>query len=444
MNTNNPKVGLDATVITNISIRKIDYKKISAISYRGIPNHIKISYSKTTSCVLQDLYSIKIIDNLVFGDLTIYRSYYKKSYTQNVEEKIGTRMAINAGHILIDNRNNVSVRSYKDYINLVVCPYLKFRYDIDADFSTAEFESLEININIPIRYAFSDYRRVLSLLETLLPGRGYNLSTKKKTAPNIKSTQSYGKFNNTEVFIIYDKGDDIRKKYNTAQKKKKIYQQLINKLNLLPDSIYTDYLRTELEKFSQGYYDTCTENMRIELRMYDRGKDHSRNVSQHKISTFFGLGNNALLSAIDDKLLQERYTRIILKKIFYPFCQWYTANKIIMRKKAIYYKKTYGYAWQQYFFPALFETEIANETLVVLDFQHLRDILYFDDPRSNIRFKHNITQTMQGFRNKEKPYSNRWCGLSSNDSQKLVELFSQLGIDYEKTFTELNIGLLMK
>lgn len=371
---------------------------------------------------------------MVFGEFTMKLCTPPNKKNGKSVTKLYTLLTLNAGHILIDNRNNVTMQEYLDYIHSVLIPYLHDRYGIDTDFQNVKFQKMEINLTIPIQGNFSEYKRILSLFETLLPGRGQLRDLKKNIDIDSKTDVLFSKNNKSEEFVIYDKAESIRTEYSSSSKIKNHIKHLNRKLSLLEVSDYRTKLKSDIIDFETGILQTCEESIRFELRLFNKTKDKSH---RKKIEHFFDIEDSSL-SNINDALLEKKFTECLYKKLLYPFCRWYKKNKQQVQELVKEYKTMYGKSWQQYFYTLLLTREIRQETLLIIDFSHLHDVLNFNDEKHGINMKHNLSAILKGFKNKE-PKNPEITVLAQNDFEKILEIFDKLQLSYDESFVRYQI-----
>ena len=428
------RIGIDMTEIINIGIIMIDRGKLFEECYRGkFKNNIKDigrhEYILENGNVVP---SIKIIDELLFKELIIKIVYIPDKKRHCGYKQIYTSMSIGAGNILPDNRNNVSVNQYKEYVMNVLPWYLCERYGIIADFTNAKIQSMEVNVNIPIQGKFDDYSRIINLMIHNLPLRG-NIHDEKRSRELAKT---YSKRNNLEELVIYDKKQAVETKYNTLRRYEKAKRKWELKQQILASC------PCEISSINEKLEASWKAHIRIELRLYNKGKNKKVHSSQKKIEKFFGI-RESTFEYINDDLIEKEFRRYMKEKILIPFCRWYVARKKEIRKMVLEYKKKYGQSWQQYFYPDLYKKEAETGMLYVIDLIHLRDCINFDEPKYGIRLKHNISAIMQGFTKKEAKHEN-WDAFSKMDSMKIIELFEVLELDYKPEFRKYNVNILPK
>lgn len=428
------RIGIDMTEIINIGIIRIDREKLFEEFYRGeIKNNIKDigrhEYVLENGNVVP---SIKIIDELLFKELTIKIIYIPDKKRHCGYKQIYTSMSVGAGNILPDNRNNVSIKQYKEYVMNVLPWYLQERYGIIADFTNVKIQSMEINVNIPIQGKFDDYSRIINLIIHNLPLRG-NIHDEKRSRELAKT---YSKRNNLEELVIYDKKQAIESKYNTSRSYEKAQRKWELKKQILASCPW------KISSISEKLDVSWAEHIRIELRSYNKGKNKKVHSSQKKIEKFFGI-QEATFDYINDDLVKKEFRRYMKEKLLIPFCRWYFSRKKEIRKMVLEYKKKYGQSWQQYFYPDLYKKEAETGILYVIDLIHLKDCINFDMPKYGIRLKHNISAIMQGFAKKEAKHE-KWDAYSKMDSTKIIELFTALELDYKTEFQKYDVNILPK
>lgn len=423
------KIGIDSTEITNVEILDIDMNKLLAESYKGIKNKIK-DIGGYVYVQQKEVPEVKIIDNLFFGELIIKKGYVPDGKMRYAPEKIYTCMTVNAGHILPDNRNNVSVMKYKKYIKEILCWYVLERYGIKADFANVKVQKIEINVNIPLNEPFAAYSRIMKLFVNNVPGRG-TIDDIKTNAEDVPTT--HAKRNNTSEIVFYDKKQSIDLKYNTLLKCETAKNKWEMKKKILQNCMYkSDFFSEKIETKTE-------ECMRIELRMYNRGKNKKRGSSQYKIEKFLEI-DDAKIDYISDEVIEIKFKEYLRKTILISFCCWYKKVKKEIRKLVIEYKATYGQSWQQYFYPTLYKLEIQHGVLYIIDFIHLRDCLNFCSKKDGINLKHNLTAIMQGLIRKEVA-NKEWDAFMKNDSVKIIEIFEKLNLEYKSEFEQYDVNL---
>lgn len=429
--TNNT-IGIDETEIINISIIGVDTKILFREYYKEIKNTVKdigsLKYTLENGNIMP---SIKIIDGLFFDELIIKTVYIPDKIRHSGYKHLYTCMKVGAGNILPDNRNNISIVKYREYVTQILPWYLKERYGIIADFSHVKIQSMEININIPITGTFNEYNRVLNLIIHILKMRG-TIHDERKSG---ELPRTYWKRNNLEELILYDKKYEIESRYSTHKFQKAKEKWELKKQILSHFPYKTEFFCEQLES-------SCHRYIRMELRLYNLGKNKKRHSSQKKIEKFLNI-NDTLLDHITDDLIIKNFKEYLKQKILIPFCKWYYDDKKKIRKLVKEYKHDYGQSWQQYFYPALYKIEVSTGVLCIIDFAHLRDCLNFDSKKDGINLKHNLSAILQRFRKKEA--MNTECDrFEKNDSIKIIEIFQALGLDYENEFKKYDINILPK
>lgn len=420
------ETGLDKTIIKNLQICGIDRKKLYADKFNGINNNVKELNSQqyTNYETGESIPSFAIIDNLFFGELTVRTVFIR----QNKTKRLITHMELNASHILSDNRNNITLADYKRYIFSVLKPYLMQRYGVDIDLSKAEFRDMEINMTLCTEKKFSEYRRVLSLFESMLPGRGV-LESSKNIRDGKKESVMFGIHNRTEEFVMYNKQQAICQKYNTEQKRQAFQEKIMLKKFLSPNKEYSQYMENILENIKE--YFECVPCIRFEIKLHNNptiGK--YRRTSTKKIEKVFGV-KSAEIELITDEMLCDMFQDCLYNKIMKKYVKWYNDSKKRLRKLAIEYKKKYNVRWQENYLLAISQIEMEEETPVLLDLTQLRDILNFD--LKEIRMKHNIGNIIKGFERKIDT-NEAWNIYARNDSKKVIEILDKLGLEYREKF----------
>lgn len=426
------KIGIDKTEIINIDILAVDRKKLFQEFYEEIKNNIKdigrLEYTLENGDILP---SIKIIDKLFFEELIIKTVYIPNKEKHNGHKELYTCMTVGAGNILPDNRYNISMVRYKDYVTKILPWYLQKRYGITADFSHVKFQSIEININIPLSEPFEEYSRILNLFIHNTKIRGTIHDEKKSN----ELPKTYWKRNNLEELIMYDKKYEIESRY-TPQKFLKAKEKYRIKKQILSACPYKD------EYFYETLESSWSEHLRIELRLYNKGKNKKRHSSQKKLEKFLKI-NETTLEYITDELIETNFREYLIKEILFRFCIWYQTNKKQIRKLIKEYKQDYGQSWQQYFYPTLYKIEIQTGVLCIIDFVHLRDCLNYNSPRYGINLKHNLSAILRRFQKKE-ALNKEWDAFAKNDSMKIIEIFEALEFDYKTEFASHDINILPK
>lgn len=425
------KIGLDNTEIVNIEILDLDIEKLFSDFYKGIKNKVKdVGRYEYIIESGKKIPSIKIIDGLFFKEMLIKVKCIPDKKGECGYKKIYTCMSVGAGNILPDNRNNITIDKYRTYVTKVLPWYLQERYGIITDFSNVKIQSVEINANIALVGMFKEYNRVLNLLINNVQLRG-NIHDEKRSN---ELPRTYWKRNNVEEIIMYDKKQSIEARYNTprrlaeAKRKWQIKQQILEKC---PNK--SDFYKGNIEA-------TCSECLRIELRLYNKGKNKKRSTSSQKIEKIFSIPDT-LLDNLNDELIETKFREYLTKIILHRFCRWYILNKKMIRKLIIEYKQNYGQSWQQYFYPLLYKIEVRTGVLCIIDFIHLRDCINFDSKKDGIKLKHNASAILDRFRKKE-AQNREWDALEKQDSLKIIEIFSALGFDYENEFVKNDINIL--
>lgn len=441
MNMIKDQIGIDATRIRNIEVRSINLEKLFSDQYNGVNNKVKrLSGDRYVNEETGEIIpSFQINDNLFFGEF-IVRIVPDYKQVNGTTKRMYTYMKIGAGHVYMDNRNNISIEVYRQYLEEIVVYYMEERYGIEICFQDAEFEELEINVTISIMGEFSKYRRVLSLFESNLPGRGYFMSTKNKSNTAGKESNQYGKFNNSEVFVMYNKSRAIREKYRNQREREKEKSKLFLKAQFSPNQAYKEFMTRLYDQFESNI--ECEECIRFEVRLFNKGKDRSRGTSTNKIERFLNI-EKASIRRITDSKIKVCYEKYLEKMLLKPFCKWYQKDTQYLRDLVKKYKTRYKNAWQVYFYSRLWEEEIQRETLVLIDFRHLKDVLNFKIKSRNIDMKHNRTTVLKSFIERAKKYEDGNLFLE-NDSDKIIEVFDKLKFDYQELFVENSIDLIPK
>ena len=179
-----------------------------------------------------------------------------------------------------------------------------------------------------------------------------------------------------------------------------------------------------------------------QVRLFNKGKDRSRGTSTNKIERFLNI-EKASIRRITDSKIKVCYEKYLEKMLLKPFCKWYQKDTQYLRDLVKKYKARYKNAWQVYFYSRLWEEEIQRETLVLIDFRHLKDVLNFKIKSRNIDMKHNRTTVLKSFIERAKKYEDGNLFLE-NDSDKIIEVFDKLKFDYQELFVENSIDLIPK
>lgn len=204
------RVGMDKIQLSNLLIDDIDISKLISISNT---NNVEIYHTATKVSnyirfmpnTFEGITKIVIKDNDVFSDLIIGCAI--DSHEKPIEYVYLTITVTNAkGHNLL----NMSYNEYNIYISSVI-DYIKSTYGITllADFLKINY--IEINTNILLENAFSEYNRTFRLLMSLFSGHMGKLSTYDKITTNKKiKEESFKRGNKSIEVIFYDKVKELK------------------------------------------------------------------------------------------------------------------------------------------------------------------------------------------------------------------------------------------
>lgn len=207
--TNHNKIGIDRTVLCNISVAEVDMDKLmdacKRINDTG-SSATKIQLLEGTPTVVpgHNIRKISICDKR-YGQLTIQskRNYHTK------QVKIASEFQLSPA----DNGNNLknlSVHEFKSRIQAAVQHY-NASYGLKLDVSRLKLRSMEINTTIELKEEIGAYTGVLALFCKLLPAKYYK-DCKLMVWQELHTWQSesFTVRNSSVELKIYNKSKQLR------------------------------------------------------------------------------------------------------------------------------------------------------------------------------------------------------------------------------------------
>lgn len=207
--TNHNKIGIDRTVLCNVSITEVDMVKLTDAF-----KHINDSGSSATKIQLlegtptvvpeHNIRKISICDKR-YGQLTIQS---KRNY-QTQQVTIASEFQLSP----VDNGNNIknlSVCELKSRIRAAVKHYNAF-YGLKLDVSQLKIRSMEINTTIKLKEEIGAYTGVLALFCKLLPVKYYkDCKLMVWQERHTGQSESFTVRNSSVELKIYNKAKQLR------------------------------------------------------------------------------------------------------------------------------------------------------------------------------------------------------------------------------------------
>lgn len=291
-------IGLDKTIVSNITVEAIDFEKLSqdnntriyTTDSKGVVAYIPDSQ---TGEIVQ-FSSIKIEDNNLFGTFNIGSTLTKDGVvlfthlTTYVDRQDGDY-----------NYKPYSLEEFKSNLYKIQ-DYIQTRYGISLDVSTATFLELEMNQNILIPKAFKEYERVLTFM-TQSASKRYKKNY-FKSGKNVYT--GFALTNKSYKLKCYDKKTDLRQKRhievpetmrfeitikNESKKSKANFEKLIGTNKIFDitqeqiNSMFYDLMDSILIKNMNKERQTANKKIIKLAKKFDSAKDFIEHI--YKVET---------------------------------------------------------------------------------------------------------------------------------------------------------------
>ena len=188
----------------------IDISKLTCIANTS-KIEIHHTATKISNCIrympdtFEGITKIVIKDNNVFSDLIIGCAF--DSHDKPIEYVYLTATVTNARGC---NLTNMSYSEYNRYIFKII-DYIKSTYGITLYTDFMKIDYIEINTNILLKNAFSEYNRTFRLLMSFFSGHMGKLSTYDKITNDKKiKEESFKRGNKSIDVIFYDKAKELK------------------------------------------------------------------------------------------------------------------------------------------------------------------------------------------------------------------------------------------
>ena len=199
-------IGLDKTIVSNITVEAIDFEKLSqdnntrvyTTDSKGVVAYVPDSQTGE----ITQFSSIKIEDNNLFGTFNIVSTLTKDGVV--LFTHLSTYVYRQDGDY---NYKPYSLEEFKSNLYKIQ-DYIQTRYGISLDVSTATFLELEMNQNILIPKSFKEYERVLTFM-TQCASKRYKKNY-FKSGKNVYT--GFALTNKSYKLKCYDKKTDLRQK----------------------------------------------------------------------------------------------------------------------------------------------------------------------------------------------------------------------------------------
>lgn len=291
-------IGLDKTIVSNITVEAIDFEKLTqdnntriyTTDSKGVVAFIPDSQ---TGEIVQ-FSSIKIEDNNLFGTFNIGSTLTKDGVvlfthlTTYVDRQDGDY-----------NYKPYSLEEFKSNLYKIQ-DYIQTRYGISLDVSTATFLELEMNQNILIPKAFREYERVLTFM-TQSASKRYKKNY-FKSGKNVYT--GFALTNKSYKLKCYDKKTDLRQKRhievpetmrfeitikNESKKSKANFEKLIGTNKIFDitqeqiNSMFYDLMDSILIKNMNKERQTANKKIIKLAKKFDSAKDFIEHI--YKVET---------------------------------------------------------------------------------------------------------------------------------------------------------------
>lgn len=199
-------IGLDKTVVSNITVEAIDFEKLAQCNntriYTTDSKGVVAYVPDAQTGEITQFSSIKIEDNNLFGTFNIGSTLTKEGVV------LFTHLTTYVDRQ--DGDYNYKPYSFEEFKNNLykIQDYIQTKYGVSLDISTATFLELEMNQNILIPKAFREYERVLTFMAQSASKR-----YKKdyfKSGKNVYT--GFALTNKSYKLKCYDKKTDLRQK----------------------------------------------------------------------------------------------------------------------------------------------------------------------------------------------------------------------------------------
>lgn len=291
-------IGLDKTIISNITVEAIDFEKLSqdnntriyTTDSKGVVAYVPDSQTGE----ITQFSSIKIEDNNLFGTFNIGSTLTKDGVvlfthlTTYVDRQDGDY-----------NYKPYSLEEFKSNLYKIQ-DYIQTRYGISLDVSTATFLELEMNQNILIPKAFREYERVLTFM-TQSASKRYKKNY-FKSGKNVYT--GFALTNKSYKLKCYDKKTDLRQKRhievpetmrfeitikNESKKSKANFEKLIGTNKIFDitqeqiNSMFYDLMDSILIKNMNKERQTANKKIIKLAKKFDSAKDFIEHI--YKVET---------------------------------------------------------------------------------------------------------------------------------------------------------------
>ncbi len=204
------RIGIDKIQLSNLLVNDIDISKLTCIANTS-KIEIHHTATKISNCIrympdtFEGITKIVIKDNNVFSDLIIGCAF--DSHDKPIEYVYLTATVTNARGC---NLTNMSYSEYNRYIFKII-DYIKSTYGITLYTDFMKIDYIEINTNILLKNAFSEYNRTFRLLMSFFSGHMGKLSTYDKITNDKKiKEESFKRGNKSIDVIFYDKAKELK------------------------------------------------------------------------------------------------------------------------------------------------------------------------------------------------------------------------------------------
>ena len=230
---------------------------------------------------------LKIADNNKFATLKAGvsgRNRYKYDYA---------KIDITIGDGLRGNLQNKTIEEYKERIAEIFM-YLEKEYGIGVKVDELQFDSMEINVTIPLKDEFYKYHRVLQLFMYNLPNsyKKINETSAANKKEKRRETETLYRKNTSMAIKVYDKSRQLLqtigyradKEYlrielvlQHRQKVKEVFKT--NSIEGITDTMINDFFMKEFRRlFVETYRKWQTENA---VRLKKMVKAHKKNSPRY-------------------------------------------------------------------------------------------------------------------------------------------------------------------
>lgn len=325
-----PKIGIDKLIINKIRIIDINIDKLSKLDSKiiSLQKVIDTRHINNTNN-LSEVYYLKIKDNYAFINLMAQIYRYGNS---NALQTQYCKIELSVSNIKTNNLNNLSICEYKEYISYQLIKYIKEKYGIIVDVSTAHIKQIEINTSFILEKHFYEYSRVIYLLMSLLKNYLKKLNVHSNNSKNSWEEESFSRGNKSRIIKIYNKSKQLNDKNSTLSQEDK---ELISN---------NDIMRIEFSLLNNKAIKSAFDIVTLS------------NLTDNKLNDYF-------IHEFDDMFVKT-------------YKKWLMNNRKQLLRLIKKHKANTPINWQHTFLNDCKSIEENSKIAMLLDINDLKDIIY--------------------------------------------------------------------